>query len=184
MLKTILLTVALVAPFQVSAQDRSGNDTASDWLAKHYASFGLWDSVCDERMEAGELRQRCYLRYVDVFSPRPVFMASFVFAYTQDKQTQIELGFERGVRYSENGFRVERQGERVWSAVDGCLDTSPCALSGAAAQDMLDHMSGGDVLVQEFADRSGQTRLLEWDLSRFADAVSDYRREASARNLL
>lgn len=184
MLKTLLLAVALVTPFQVSAQDRSGKDTASDWVAKHYASFGLWDSVCDERMEAGALRQRCYLRYVEVFSPRPLFMASFVFAYTQDKQTQIELGFERGVRYSENGLRVERQGETIWSAEDGCLEASPCTLSSVAAQDMLAHMAGGDVLIQEFADRSGQMRLLEWDLSKFADAVSDYRREASARNLL
>lgn len=184
MLKTIILAVALIAPFQVSAQDRSGNDTASDWLAKHYASFGLWDSVCDERMEAGKLRQRCYLRYVEVFSPRPIFMASFVFAYTQDKQTQIELGFERGVRYSENGFRVERQGEMVWSVEDGCLNASPCKLSSMAAKDMLAHMAGGGLLLQEFVDRSGQMRLLEWDLSRFADAVSDYRREASARGLL
>lgn len=184
MLKTILLAIGLIIPLQVSAQDRSGNDTASDWVAKHYVSFGLWDSVCDERMEAGKLRQRCYLRYVEVFSPRPVFMASFVFAYTQDKQTQIELGFERGVRYSENGFRVERQGEIIWSAEDGCLDASPCALSSVAAQDMLTHMANGDVLVQEFVDRSGETRLLEWDLSSFSDALTDYSREAAARNLL
>lgn len=184
MFKTILLAIALIVPFSVSAQDRSGNDTASDWVAKHYVSFGLWDSVCDERMEEGALRQRCYLRYVEVFSPRPLFMASFVFAYTQDEQTQIELGFETGVRYSKKGFRVEHSGDVIWTAEDECLEASPCELGGVAAQDMLTHMAKGDVLVQQFIDRSGQMRVLEWDLSKFADAVSDYRREAAARNLL
>lgn len=184
MLKSIILTIALTLPLSAAAQDRSGNDTASDWVAKHYASFGLWDSVCDERVEAEILRQRCYVRYVEVFSPRPLFMASFVFAYTQDKGTRVELGFERGVRYSENGFRVEHQGATIWSAQDECLDVSPCQLSGEAAQDMLAQMGKGDVLVQQFADRSGQMRLLKWDLSRFSDVLEDYRREATARKLL
>lgn len=184
MIKICLMVIALALPTFAVAQDRSGNDTASDWLAKHYVSFGLWDSVCDERTEAGELKQRCYLRYVEVFSPRPLFMASFVFAHTKNKQTIVELGFERGVRYDQSGFRIEREGSIVWHADDACLNASPCNFTGAAAQELLTQMSGGGVLVQQFHDRSGMKRLLKWDLSKFSDALTDYRREAGARDLL
>ena len=35
--------------------------------------------MCDERKTGDLLEQRCYLRYVDVFSPRPNFGAIFAF---------------------------------------------------------------------------------------------------------
>ena len=42
----------------------------------------------------------------------------------------------------------------------------------------------GGVLVQDFADRYGDERSLNWDLSGFDDAFADYAAQAEARSLL
>lgn len=166
------------------AQDRSGNDTASDWIAKHYVSYGLWDSVCDERMENDALKQRCYLRYVEVYSPRPIFLATFAFIFTENGQSVVEMGFEKLTRYSENGFRVQKDGETIWKFEDICLNSSKCRLTGERAQTFLSELSKGDTLIQEFTDRTRQDRVLSWDLSQFSEAAADYRAAAAERSLL
>lgn len=174
----------LFLPLTAFAQDRSGNDTASDWIPQHYVSFGLWDSVCDERLENDALKQRCYLRYVEVYSPRPVFLASFAFIFTESGQSVVELGFEKSTRFNETGFRVENDGKTVWAFNDPCLSTSKCRMTGEKAQSFLSQLSKGDTLVQEFRDRALQSRILSWDLSQFAEALADYREAAEERSLL
>lgn len=174
----------LFLPFTAIAQDRAGNDTASDWIAQHFTSFGLWDSVCDERVENTVLKQRCYLRYVEVYSPRPNFLATFAFIFTEDGQSVIEMGFEKRTRYNKDGFRVEKDGKTIWALDDACLTTSSCRLTGARAQSLLSELSRGDMLIQDFRDRTQQDRVLTWDLSQFAEALADYRMAAADRALL
>lgn len=181
----LLISICLLfLPITAIAQDRSGNDTASDWIAQHFVSFGLWDSVCDERIENDVLKQRCYLRYVDVYSPRPNFSATFVFVFTEAGQSVVEMGFERRTRYNDKGFRVEKNGETVWTFDDACLNTSKCRLTGASAKNYMSELSKGDMLVQDFRDRAGQDRVLNWDLSLFTEALADYRAAAAERSLL
>lgn len=166
------------------AQDRAGRDTPSDWKVMHYVPFGLWDSVCDERAEDGIVRQRCYLRYVEVYSPRPSFLATFAFVFPQAGHSIVEFGFERGTYYSDQGFRVMQDNEPVWTVDGDCLRTSPCRLSGRDALTLLEQFEKGDVLVQAFRDRNGKVWRLEWDLSRFEAALKDYRQASRQRGLL
>lgn len=179
-----LVLWCLMVPAATLAQDRSGRDRPSDWVVKHYAAFGLWDSICDERVESGDLVQRCYLRYVDVYSSRPRFGAVFAFVFANDGETDIEFGFERGVRYREGGFRIERDGKTVWTLSNDCLRSGPCLFQQDDAASMLETFARGGRLVQHFTDRYGEIRRLQWDLWRFAEALEDYRGAAAQRALL
>ena len=160
------IAIALLLPLAASAQDRSGADTASDWVATHFEPFGLWDSVCDERTEDGALRQRCWLRYVEVWSRDP-FGASFVFL----TPGSVEIGQERGVLTAPGGLRIERDGETIWE--DGLLACriGSCTFSGADAATFRAVASGGGTLVMDFRDPRGERRALRWDLARFGEAV-------------
>ncbi|MCR9135264.1 MAG: hypothetical protein NXI27_04665 [Alphaproteobacteria bacterium] len=180
------LTALFICALSITAaaQDRAGRDTPSDWRVKHYVPFGLWDSVCDERPEGDVIRQRCYLRYVEVYSPRPNFLATFVFVYPEDGQSVVEIGFERGTRYADEGFKVMRNGQVVWTLGDTCLRSSPCRLNNGEAQSLLDHFADGDTLVQDFRDRHGKPWRLEWDLSRLGEALQDYQLASTQRALL
>lgn len=112
----ILLACLAFAAAPAFAQDRTGNDTASDWRVKHYESFGIWTSVCDEREETGTLLQRCYIRWVDVFSLRPRFAGQFLFLTPDADGWKVEFGIEPGTLFSPAGFRIEQEGEAPGAA--------------------------------------------------------------------
>ncbi len=184
MTRVTIAIALLLLPLAAVAQDRAGRDTASDWVVKHYKPFGLWDSICDERVERNELKQRCYLRYVDVYSPRPDFLATFAFIHPPNGVTVVEFGFERGTHFKPEGFRIERDGATTWTLEDPCLRAAKCELAGDVAADLLEAFSGGGTLVQEFKNRSGKDWRLEWNLEQFGEALTDYQQAASARSLL
>ena len=176
----LALTVAtLAAP--VIAQDRDGNDTPGEWVITHHKPYGLWDSFCDERRTGDLLEERCYLRYVDVFSPRPNFGALFVFV-TPDG---VEIGLERGTRFEEDGMRIETDGAMTWvENRRSCRRGGECVLEERDAQAFLDAASAGGALRFTFIDRHGAAQDLSWDLSQMEDALTDYRANAADRNLL
>ena len=96
---------ALALALPATAQDRQGNDTPGDWIVDHTKHFGLWDSMCDHRMTGEEREQRCYIRYVDVFSPRPKFGAVFLFV---TPGPEVQIGLEPGTVFPPNGIRIDR----------------------------------------------------------------------------
>jgi len=181
-MRTLALCLALAA-LPASAQDRQGNDTPGEWVIDHARSFGLWDSFCDHRTIAGgdERERRCYLRYVDVFSPRPDFAAQFAFV---TPGPQVEFGMEAGTLFAEDGFRIDRAGETVWVAPQaGCLVGLACRYDGAQAEALLAAMSAGGTFVFDFTDRHGVARKIRWDLTPFAAAMDDLRTQSEARGL-
>lgn len=168
----------------VTAQDRAGNDTPGDWVVTHQAHFGLWDSVCDERLEQGQTHRRCYIRYVDVFSPRPDFAAHFLFVTPDDTRVRIEYGSEPGTRFAPGGQWIERDGTRVWLADRlACLTGAACVYSGAVAEDLYAALKTGGQWRFLFSDRHGRLQDLTWDLAPFAAAAADFEAEAAARGL-
>jgi hypothetical protein len=176
-----LSIVALLLALPAIAQDRQGRDTPGEWIVDHFQSFGLWDSICDYRV-TGDLREeRCYIRYVDVFSPHPKFAAQFLFL---TPGPNIELGVERGTRFTGDGIRIEHGTAVNWKTDDrDCLRGHDCNFSGNAASTLVNTMSGGGTFIFEFRDRNGDDQALHWDLAPFADALADFRTEASARSL-
>lgn len=176
----LLLSLASALPLQ--AQDRAGRDTASDWVVTHYTPFGLWDSICDERDEGGTIVRRCYLRYVEVFSPRPKFAAQFIFV----TPSGVEIGLERGTRFAPDGMRIAHASGAPLHTITraSCLRGRACTFSGSDAAALLADMARGARFDFDFIDRHGQPQQLSWSLTRFASALSDYRSAARARGLL
>lgn len=174
----------LLSGLPAAAQDRAGNNTPGDWVVTHQKPFGGWDSVCDERTEDGTLRQRCYLRQVDVFSPRPDFAAHFVFVTPEAEGVRVEYGSERGTRFLPGGHRIERDGAAQWTATPaGCLTGGTCVFEGAEAAALYATLRAGGAWRFDFADRYGKMQSRSWDLGPFDAAAADFEAEAAARGL-
>ena len=186
-MRLFLLTIlaSLVSP--AFAQDREGNNTAGEWITTHYVDTDLWTSACDERETDGALEERCYVRYVDVYSLAPRFGAIVTFVTWQDGAPRIEFGFEKGVTYEDDGFAIERDDTVFWQLSDGCLRSVNCVFEGDSAVALLERLMTPDgqtaLLRQKFTDKFGQTFDLEWDLTRFASVVADFERESAKRGL-
>lgn len=178
--RLIALLLSILLPLQPSAaQDRTGRDTPGEWIVDHHARFGQWDSMCDHRDGSETREERCYIRYVDVFSPRPAFAAQFVFVTPGPR---IEFGIEPGTLFRMDGFRIERGGEIAWSApMHGCLGGMACIYEGKPAEWLLGQMTAGGVFIFQFTDRHGTPQTLTWDLGPFAAARADFEAQAAAR---
>ena len=125
--------------------------------------------------------ERCYIRYVDVFSPHPKFAAQFLFL---TPGPNIQLGVERGTRFTDTGIRIEREAEVTWQTMDrDCLRGRDCAFTGDAAVALLDAMRSSEAFIFEFRDRHGEDREFRWELSPFAPALDDFRAQAAERGL-
>lgn len=152
------------------------------WKVDHYERFGIWESVCDHRDDDGARLERCYVTHVDVYAPRPQFGAAFVFL-TADvgKGEGFEFRFEPGTQFADNGFRIEREGDTVWTHAEaGCLK---CLLNGDAATELIEQMTDDSELVLAFADRHGREWVRRWSAEGFADAVADWKKARAAREL-
>lgn len=183
-MRPLLCALALLLALPATAQDRAGNNTPGEWVVTHHTPFGLWDSMCDERRTGDLLEQRCYLRYVDVFSPAPKFAAMFAFIVPADGGETLELGIERGTVFKPGGVRIEAAGTPVWTmAHRPCLFGGACTFDAAATAALLNTMSDADTLSFDFFDRHEVERRRDWDLSRFGDALADFRAETAARGL-
>ena len=119
------------------------------------------------------------------FRPRPTLAAQFVFVTPIAEGHKIDFGIERGTRFADGGFRLERDGQTVWQTDQrGCLRGRACSFEDAASGELLQHMQDGGALWFEFTDRHGADQLLEWSLEGFQDAFTEYEAEARARDLL
>lgn len=180
-----ILFILLATALPGLAQDLSGNDTAGNWRVTHFKTFGIWTSSCDERMEHGVLRQRCYIRHVDVFSPSPDFAAQFLFVLAEDGRESVDFGMEPGTLFNPNGFRIEAKDTVTWrTRRPGCLTGLRCRFDDAAAAELLMAMTGGDQMRFVFVDRHGAPRDLSWPLAGFNAAMDDFRDQSRARGLL
>jgi len=179
------LALLLAAP-PALAQDIDGTDTPSNWKVTQYETFGLWNSICDERPEHGALKKRCYIRWVDVFSPAPDFAAQFLFVTPEPDGLQVDFGIEPGTFFAPDGFRItDSSGAVTWSTSrGGCLTGLACTFSGDEAAPLLSAMRYGDAFRFTFTDRHGAPRDLTWPLAGFAASLADFTAESRARNLL
>ena len=179
------LILFLLPPLTAFAQDLEGNDTASNWRVTHYDSFGVWNSICDEREEHGTLKQRCYIRRAEVFSLRPKFGAQYIFVTPAPDGIEIEFGIEPGTLFWPSGFRIDDDAETVWrTRRPGCLTGLGCTFDGADAAQIIDAMRAGGAYRFEFRDRHGQAQDLTWPLQEFDAAWQDFQHQSQARNLL
>ncbi|MCE8510626.1 hypothetical protein KBY28_19405 [Ruegeria pomeroyi] len=179
-----LLLSALIA-LPALAQDMQGNDTAGNWRVTHHRLIGIWDSMCDERVEQGQLVQRCYLRHVDVFSPQPRFAAQYLFVTPEGTGFAVEIGIEPGTLFAPGGIRIERAGERLWhSNWPGCLAGLGCTFSEGSAEDLITAMRQGESFRFTFRDRHGKAQDRNWPLTQFEAAWQDFLSQSHQRGLI
>ncbi len=141
--------------------------------------------MCDEREENGALVKRCYLRRVDVFSPRPEFAVQFMFITPEGEGYHVEFGMEPGTLFSPNGFRIETMQGDIWrTRFPGCLTGLSCTFRGDDALVLIDSMLDGEAFRFTFRDRHGQKQDLSWSLDGFGAALADFRAQSAHRGLL
>ena len=180
-MRLFVLFLICIIPLAAWSQDRAGNDTPGEWVIDHHKAFGLWDSMCDHRTTDDLREERCYIRYVEVFSPRPQFGAQFFFL-TQGPS--VEFGMEAGTLFNEDGFRIMRDNSIAWAKPQaGCLVGLACLYEGQVANDLVHAMANGSVFAFNFIDRHGQPQALNWDLSQFAGALKDFNLQSAKRGL-
>lgn len=183
-MKRLTTALLLALATSASAQDLEGNDTAGNWVVTHFEQFGIYLSSCDEREENGALKQRCYLRYVDVFSPRPDFAAQFFFVVQGGDGLEVDFGLEPGTLFSPNGFRIEGTDGDIWKTRRvGCLTGLSCTFYGEDADALLQAMQTGTSFRFTFRDRHGKPQDLTWPLAGFSDAMADFAEQSAIRGL-
>jgi len=113
MLKT-LTALAMVLAAPTFAQDRDGNNTAGSWKPTYFKTYVQWDLICDERTTGDLVEERCYLRYVDVYSPRPEFGALWAFVNMTANGPTFDFGPEPNTQFTDDGFKLTKGGETIW----------------------------------------------------------------------
>lgn len=182
--KALAATLVTTLVTTAAAQDLEGNDTAGNWKVTHFEQFGIYLSSCDEREEESALKQRCYLRYVDVFSPRPEFAAQFFFVVNGENGLEVDFGMEAGTLFGPNGFRIEGADGDIWRTRRvGCLTGLSCTFEGNDADELLQAMQDGTAFRFTFRDRNGNPQDLSWPLEGFADAMTDFSEQSELRGL-
>ncbi len=186
---TSLLAVLVLSTSPAAfATDAEGNDTPGDWVVTHYKPFGLWDTICDEAIRKGKKVERCYIRYVDVFSPAPKFAAQFVFIEPEGQGYKVEFGIEPGTTFNGASLTVNDGEKVIWDYnPNECLERGECILTGQEADIFIQSMAGTSsdepMLVSDFNDRHGTDQVLEWGISKFAEALTDFQTESDKRGL-
>ena len=170
--RTLILLCSLAAP-------AAAQDTAGAWAPTFTSRHSGWDVTCDARGDGREREERCYLRYVDVYAPRPNFGALFLFLEIRDGAPRLSLGREFETDLEASLLRVADG----WDRPEGLCTGGPCAFEGATAEAFIDAMRAGGTLEIGFTDATGMDRLRRWSSDGFAKAVEDVLREADARGL-
>ena len=184
---TPFLTLSALASGLFIAPAFSQNTTDDwKWVVDHYKNFGIWTSACDHRDLGEGKEERCYVRVVDVYSPRPNFGAAFVFANREKENGVVfEFSFERGTVFTEDGFTVKR-GHKVlftYDAFNRCEGGTNCVLSGPDRMRLVDALNEGGTLRLAFSDRRGMDWVLNWSGEGLAEALADHIVQSDARKL-
>lgn len=180
-----LFPILLATP--LLAQDLEGNDTPGNWRVTFHEIHDIWNVMCDEREEQGDLVRRCYIRHVDVFSPRPKFAAQFLFVTPEVGGTgfEVDFGMEAGTVFAPGRFRIERDGQNVWqSNWPGCLTGLDCRFTNDSGAALIDAMRAGGDFRFTFRDRHGQAQDLTWPLAGFDTAWGAFLQQSRVRGLV
>ncbi|SCZ49195.1 Invasion protein IalB, involved in pathogenesis [Epibacterium ulvae] len=181
-----LFTIICLGVTRAFAQDIDGRDTASNWRGTHHSFHGIWNTICDEREENGILKERCYIRWVDVYAPRPQFGGIFTFITPRGEGTiaghDVMFGVERGTVFVRDGFQITQGGEVIWRLTDfRCLRFGECDFTSSTSDEILSALLSGEVLELRFIDRHGRSFERNWSLEGFSSAYEAYENELSSR---
>ncbi|MEM9971909.1 MAG: hypothetical protein AAF762_12530 [Pseudomonadota bacterium] len=169
----LAMLLALTA-YPVAAQD-----TAGAWAPTFTARHGAWDVTCDARGDGDTREERCYARYIDVYSPQPDFGVVFMFVEIIDAVPVVTLGREFETDLVATTLRITPG----WERPAGLCTGGPCEMTGEDAVAAVDALVAGGTMEVGFVDAKGGDQLRQWPAVGFAEAYADITREAAARGL-
>lgn len=183
---TGLALLALVSSVSLASPAMAQNTTDDwKWVVDHYKTLGIWDSACDHRDIGKGYEQRCYVRVVDVYAPRPDFGAAFVFlTKTAQDGLRFEFSFERGTQFEAGGFAVMQGDEAVFDyAPARCEGGTRCVISGDEAGRFAKALAPDATIRLAFTDGLGRAWSRDWSASDFSAALADLTTESERRGL-
>lgn len=166
-MRHIIVSIFLATPL-------AAQDTAGGWAPTFTARHAGWDVTCDRLDD----QERCYIRYIDAYAPRPNFGVVFFFLEVIEGAPVVTLGREFETDLETTTFRVAPG----WDGRGHCT-SGPCALDGADATALSRALADGGVFEIGFVDGQGQAQLRRWSSDGFAAALGDVTREAAKRGL-
>ena len=172
----LLAAIAMICSLGATVR---AQDTAGSWTPTFTSRHMGWDVTCDAKT-TGDLREeRCYIRYIDAYSPRPNFGVLFMFIEIEGGIPAVSLGREFETDLVATTLRV-RPG---WTRPEGLCTGGACTVTGDTAVALIDAMRSGGVLETGFVDATGADQLRQWASDGFDAAFTDLKREAAARGL-
>ncbi|MEX3008731.1 hypothetical protein [Hoeflea sp. TYP-13] len=197
------ITVGYLMPERTSATGEGiALSEKDEWSTSRYNRFGSWESICEVSDPAGGVqdtgadgtRERCYMRYVDMFGPEgePDAYDRFgtIAAYISPNGNglRVEFDVENGVTFNKGGFHLAREEKAVWNLDrDDCLTSGVCTFTGPAADALVRAFSDqtGETLYMhvEFTDRYGQTLKRNWPMLPFANAFADFEKNVQLTSM-
>ncbi len=179
-MRILLFCLVLTLGHAAKAQE-----SAADWRPTLNRMWGMWNVICDERGDAAASEQRCYLRYVDVFSPAPQFAAHFIEISYDHGVPRFEYGAEHGTRFDTDGWAIhDLKTGALWSpTLRTCLRGGPCVYEGDAAAPVIAALREGGQIEFRFTDRNGIRRDLAWSLDGVGEALDVLIAESAARGI-
>lgn len=173
----LALGAGLTAP-AADAQNRGQDPTA--FTLTHFGGHGPWEVFCGQFAE--EAAERCWIRYTDVYSPRPNFKAvvmNIVPSDRSDAGIRYDIGVEATDSWINGGITVGDW----FLGLSRCL-VGTCTVDGDTADALTAQWRDADETTIRFFEL-GVTRVeLTWSTVEFAAALDDFQSAAAARGLV
>lgn len=132
-----------------------------------FQSHGNWETLCDV-LQNEPSSARCYLRLVDVYSPRPDFGAYVGFISASNGVESFELSLEPGSELASDGFALTRGSATLWSMPATYCRENKCTISGDGLIEMIalaETAEGFSVAFKDRKNRNWQRRLSAGDFT-------------------
>lgn len=154
-------------------------DTAGSWAPTFTSKHEKWDVACDAQGSGTAREERCYIRYIDIYSPHPDFGVVFLFLEIKNNTPLISIGREFETDLIATDLRIASDWQRPKNLCTG----GPCEIIGQNAKMFIDALIKGGTLQINFIDQMNMEQNRSWESLGFAAAYNDLTREAAARGL-
>ena len=175
-----LLLLAIAGCFAINPASADVNPWA--WKVNYTGTHGIWKTICDEQNVEEEQLNRCYVRWVDVFSERPKFGALYVFITPENNGFAVDFSVEPGTTIVKDGFAIVDGEQPIWKMErSSCLVHSDCKIRPDEMQSFFSAAERGEKIAFSLIDRYEQQFELNWSLDGFNEAMADLKKQLQKR---
>ncbi len=184
----LILAVAVIAlaALWLTLNRRTGRELPGRIPEYHKVYDGWWDVACDTAMDGSD--RRCYVQYVDIYSPRPNFRAAMVEviyrpAADGSGEPVITFDIEPDLSFRDAELSVSRPDGSYHRLTTGTCSGPKCSVSGIPATDMLAEWRRGQRLILTIREKDGNMLRRSWPLENINAILDDFADQRAARKL-